>query len=92
MGAIDLLWHLLGLLLPAIGTGAIAASLAKWVWRRELAAVRWPRLARDCILACAAALVGGFLVFSRDGKMLSYAAMVAACALTLGWRAFGPRR
>jgi hypothetical protein len=36
-------------------------------------------------------LVGGLAVFGRDGRMETYGAMVLACAVGLGWAAFGGR-
>jgi hypothetical protein len=38
-------------------------------------------------------LVGGLLLFGRDGRMATYALMVLFSALALGWAAFvSPRR
>ena len=45
MGPIDAFWHLSNLFLSALLLGALAAALAKLLWRRELAGVRWRRLA-----------------------------------------------
>jgi hypothetical protein len=92
MGPIDAFWHLANLFLPALALGALAAALAKLAWRRELAAVAWKRLALPASLVCGAITLGGLLLFGRDGKMATYAAMVGACALTLWWRGFGPGR
>ena len=92
MGPLDALWHLSNLFLPALGLGALAAALAKLLWRRELKAVSYRRLAWTACAACAAVVLGGLVLFGRDGKMATYAAMVAACALTLWWRGFGPGR
>jgi hypothetical protein len=92
MGPLDALWHLANLFLPALGLGALAAALAKLLWRRELAAVRWRRLAAAACVACAAVALAGLVLSGRDGKMATYAAMVVACALTLWWRGFGPGR
>jgi hypothetical protein len=92
MGFVDALGHLLNLLAPAWAVPAIAAGLAKLLWRRELAGVAWRAL---FAYACAGALpmlLGGLLVFGRDGKMATYLAMVGAVALTLWWRGFGPGR
>jgi hypothetical protein len=89
MGPLDALDHLLNLLLPALATGALAASAAKLLWRRELAGVRWTRLAGWSVAAGAAALVGSLLISGADGRMTGYAAMVVAQALALtlaGWR------
>ena len=92
MGLIDLLWHLLNLLAPALAMGVIAASLAKLLWRRELAAVRWLRLAGWGMAASLLALLGGLVINGRDGRMSTYLAMVLANALALWWAGFGPRR
>ncbi len=43
-------------------------------------------------LAGAAVTLAGLVVFGRDGRMATYAAMVLACAFTLWWRGFGPGR
>jgi undecaprenyl pyrophosphate phosphatase UppP len=92
LGPLDALNHLLNLLLVPLALGAVAAALAKLLWRRELAAVAWRRLALPACAACALVVVAGLIVFGRDGKMATYAAMVVACAITLWWRGFGPGR
>jgi hypothetical protein len=92
MGALDLWWHLANLLLPACALGALSAGLAKLLWRRELAAVDWRRLAAPACAASAAVVLAGLVAFGRDGRMATYAAMVLACAVTLWWRGFGPGR
>jgi len=92
VGPLDAIWHLGNFILPAIGLGVLAASGAKLLWRRELAAVPWQRLVRDASLAGSLVLVAGLVVFRQDGRMLTYGAMVLACALTLWWRGFGPGR
>jgi hypothetical protein len=92
MGPLDAFWHLLNLCTPAVALGAVAAALAKLVYRRELAAVPWRALALWAGAAAAVMLVGGLVFFGRDGKMATYAAMVVASAVTLWWRGFGPGR
>ena len=92
MGPLDFLNHLANLLLPAVALGAVAAALAKLAWRGELAALRWWRLAAPAMLVNVVVIVGGLAWYGRDGKMGTYAAMVAATALTLWWRGFGPGR
>jgi len=39
MGPVDAFWHLSNLFLPALLLGALAAAMAKLVWRRELGSV-----------------------------------------------------
>ena len=92
MGPLDALWHVANLFLPALGLGALAAALVKLVWRRELAAVPWTRLAGPACAGCAAVVLAGLVLSGRDGKMATYGAMVAVCALTLWWQGFGPGR
>ena len=88
MGPLDALNHLANLFLVPLALGALSAALAKLLWRRELAAVPWRRLAGPACAACAIVVVAGLVVFGRDGKMATYGAMVAACAVTLWWRGF----
>ena len=92
MGPLDAFWHLSNLFLPALGLGAVAAALAKLLWRQELGAVPFRRLALPACAACAAVVLVGLVLLGRDGKMATYGAMVAVCALTLWWRGFGPGR
>ena len=92
MGVLDGLWHLLNFFAPALVVGAVAALLTKGLWWRELKSVRWTRLAGVAMAASAVVLVAGLVLTGHDGKMVTYGAMVVACALSLWWAAFGPRR
>ncbi len=91
MGPFDALWHLLNFFAPAAGVALGAALGAKLVWRRELVGVPCRKLALWGAGAGAAALIGGLLVFGRDGKMASYAMLVLATALVQWWVGFGRR-
>ncbi len=91
MGPLDATWHLLNFLAPAMGLGMLSAGGVKLIWRRELARVSWRRLATWACTASALALVGGLIATGRDGRMLTYAAMVLGCAVALGWAGFGPQ-
>jgi len=92
MGVLDALWHLLNLVASAIGLGLISAGGAKLLWRRELAGVRWRRLALWSGGLSAVALLAGLVITGRDGRMGTYGAMVVAAALGLWWAGFRPRR
>jgi hypothetical protein len=92
MGPMDAFWHVTNLFGPGLMLGALASALAKLLWRKELAAVPWKRLAGPACAACAAVVLAGLVITGRDGRMATYAAMVVACALTLWWQGFGPGR
>lgn len=85
MTPLDAFWHLLNLFAPAFGLGLIAAGLTKLLWRRALAGVPWITLALWASAAAALALLAGLVLSGRDGRMLTYAAMVCACAAALWW-------
>ena len=91
MGPLDATWHLLNLFGPAIGLGLIAPALAKLLWRNELRAVPWLALVRWVTGADALVIVAGLVVFGRDGKMATYAALVLSTALLLWWRGWPAR-
>lgn len=93
MSPIDAFWHVLGLFTPAWLTAALAAAAAKLLWRGELRGVPWWRLALWAGAAGSLVLLGALVLLGRDGRMLSYALMVLAAALALGWAGFRrPRR
>ena len=92
MGPLDVFWHMLHLVLPALLTAMVAAGLSKLLWRHELRQVSWARLAAWGAGAGALALVGGLVVFGRDGRMATYGVMVLCNAIALGWAGWGRRR
>ena len=87
----DAFWHLTNFFAPALVLGAIAAAATKLIWRRELAPVPGLRLWAWASGAAALASIGGLIVFERDGRMATYAAMVLACAAALWWAGFRGR-
>jgi hypothetical protein len=92
MGPLDAFWHLLNFALPAVGVGLMAAAAAKLMWRRELGAVRWRRLAVYASAGGLVALVAGLVAFGRDGTMATYGLLVLLSAAGLWWAGFGPGR
>ncbi len=92
MGVLDALWHLLNFLAPAFVVGLVAALLAKLLWWRDLKSVSPWRMASCAVLASSLALVAGLLWTGRDGKMVTYGAMVLMCALALWWAGWGAKR
>ena len=92
MGPIDTLWHLLNFFAPAVGIGALAPLMAKLLWSRRLKGVAWRSLFAWTAGWAALALVGGLVVFGRDGRVWTYALMVVGAAFGLWWAGFGRRR
>ena len=92
MDPLDAVWHLLNFFAPAFGIGALSSALAKLFWRASLKRVAWFRLFAVSSGAAAATLVGGLVVFGHDGRIVTYAAMVLATALSLWWSGFRPLR
>ena len=88
MRAADAFWHLTNFFAPALFLGAVAAAMTRLIWRRELAPGSGLRLWAWASAAAAIASVAGLVVFQRDGRMATYAAMVVACALALWWAGF----
>lgn len=84
------LTHLLNFLAPACGVGllmGVAEGLARWRqggrsgWMRQLAAA-W---AQHTAVG-AAVLMLGLALLERDGKMLTYTALVLSLGLLAAWR------
>ena len=94
MSPLQQFWHLANFLIPALATAIVATSLAKLLWRHELADRRWWVLVFWSALAGEAAMIAGWIVTGRDGAMASYIGMAVAVAVALwccgiGWRRGG---
>jgi hypothetical protein len=81
LDALQLFWHLANFALPAVGVGALTAALCKLAWRRGLARTSWFTLAWQASAAGLAVLVAGVAITGHDGRMITYAGLVMACAL-----------
>jgi hypothetical protein len=92
LSPLDAFWHVLNFFGPAIGVGLLSAALAKLLWRRELKAASWLRLAAWAAGAGALASIASLVLLGRDGKMLGYGAVLLACTLALWWVGFKPLR
>jgi len=76
--------HLLSFVMPALVVALLVALAGSWVLPRSARPLRWWVSAAVNFVAGVAVLAGGLWFFGRDGKMLTYAAMVAAVA-TAQW-------
>jgi hypothetical protein len=85
--ATDAFWHLMNFCAPALGIGGFSALLSRLIWRRDLRrgfVALWVWAGA----AAAAASIAGLVVFERDGRMATYAAMVVASAAAIWWAGF----
>ena len=80
MGPLDVLFHLLNFIAPALFTGVMLALVARYVLRNKAAKLSLPTQAAINSVAGMAVLVVGLWYFGRDGKMATYAALVVVCA------------
>ena len=83
--------HLIHFVSPAVGV-ALALCVGTLIfWSKRPVALSWPaQLALNFIVGCAVLLLG-LWSDGRDGKMLTYAALVLVCAscqwlVLRGWR------
>lgn len=81
LDALNLFWHIANFVLPAVGVGALTAALCKLFWRKGLARTSWFTLAWQASAAGLAVLVAGLVITGHDGRMVTYAGLVVACAL-----------
>lgn len=89
MGFFDVINHLFNFILPALGVALLMAALLRLPYVRRLSrkAIRpWHRPVKINFLVGCAALVLGLVFFGRDGKMATYALLVAAMAVSQWWQ------
>ena len=83
--------HLLHFVGPAAGVALVLCVGTLVFWSKRPVALSWPaQLALNFIVGCAVLLLG-LWSDGRDGKMLTYAALVLVCAscqwlVLRGWR------
>jgi hypothetical protein len=79
------IFHLMGLLAPALGLGGLLWLGLMWRRGRRKSAGKPGRQLGWLLLVGVAVLLAGLAYFGRDGKMATYAALVLAQG-TLAWR------
>ena len=92
MGPLDILNHLLNFVAPAAAMALLLVLARRLIHSRAPALLPWWWHAAVVFGAGMATLLAGLVVWGRDGKMLTYAALVVVCAtcqwiLVRGWKA-----
>jgi hypothetical protein len=85
MSFFDLLNHLVNFALPAVSLGVMVPLLSRLIWRKT--PVKRPLKSQMMLtsLACFGVLFAGLVIFSTDGKMATYGAMVTVAAVCQWW-------
>ena len=85
MSVFDLLNHIFNFALPAIAMGVMVPLFSRLIWRKT--PLKRPLQSQMLItsLAALAVLLTGLVVFSTDGKMATYGALVMVAALCQWW-------
>ncbi len=83
------IFHLLGLLAPALGVGVLLWLGLLWRRDRRKSGGKPGRQLGWLVLLGVAVLLAGLAFLGRDGKMATYAALVLAQG-SLAWRFRGP--
>ena len=91
MGFLDLFFHLLGFCAPAIAVAILVALAARVLLPQRAATGRWWVQAAINTIAGVVVLGAGLWYFGVDGKMATYAILVAVVAscqwvASRGWR------
>jgi hypothetical protein len=80
MDVLSLIVHVLNFSAPAVAVAAWITLISPLIWRSSSPWKAWKSRFVLNSLAGVLMLLLGFIWFGRDGKMISYAAMVLACA------------
>jgi hypothetical protein len=91
MSPLDLFWHIVNGLAPALALGFLAPLFAKWTWRNGLRQKPYRVLATWAVAAAMLCTMVNALVLDRDGRLLGYAHLVLAVTAAVWWAGFGAR-
>ena len=91
MGPLDIVNHLFNFVAPAAAIALVLVLCGGLIGSRSPLAMAWWVRLGILFAVGVAVLAAGLVVLGRDGKMLTYAALVLACAtcqwfLVRGWR------
>jgi hypothetical protein len=82
VNAIDLLPHLFSFAAPALAVALVVAAAGRWLLPKGASRPGWWLLFAINFIAGLVVLGVGLWFFGRDGKMLTYAALVVVVAMT----------
>ena len=80
MGPMDFLLHLFNFVAPAFGVAVLLPIFARWVFGANAGGMSWSWQVLVIGLVGSLVLWAGLWLLGRDAKMLTYAALILACA------------
>ena len=80
MGPMDFLLHLFNFVAPAFGVAVLLPLCARWVFGANAGGMSWSWQVLVIGLVGSLVLWAGLWLLGRDAKMLTYAALILACA------------
>jgi hypothetical protein len=85
MSFFDLLNHLFNFVLPALAMGVMVPLFSRLIWCKT--PVKRPLKSQIIFtsMSCLTVLFAGLVIFSTDGKMATYGAMVTVAAVCQWW-------
>ena len=91
MGPLDFVFHLIGFVAPAFALSVLVALAARLLWAGRPMGDSWWVPVTVNFITGSAALGAGLWLWGRDGKMATYAALVAVVAtgqwiMSRAWR------
>lgn len=86
MSFLDATWHLLNLFFVPVGMACLGAGVLKWLWRGDFARRSWSELAMGAAGVGVLSTLAGLWWWDRDGRMATYALMIASQAGVWTWQ------
>ncbi|MFM2275776.1 MAG: hypothetical protein RL211_1648 [Pseudomonadota bacterium] len=80
MGPIDLFLHLFNFVAPALAVALVVTVFSRFLMPNRGSALTYIAQVAINFVACTLVLLVGLVFFGRDGKMVTYAAMVLTSA------------
>ena len=73
--------HMVNFLLPAFWMATLLTGIERMMFRHRARSLRWWTQWLLLFACMAAVLLGGLIIFQRDGKMLTYVALVVVAGI-----------
>ena len=86
MDLVDFIWHLVGFVLPALALAPAVVLIGRFLGLKSPSARSLQAQLAINFAVCVAVLMLGLALLGKDGRMLTYGALVLASAAAEAWR------